>query len=179
MKKYLDENGLAVVAEHVNGKEPLIFKGTSAEWNALTKEEKAVYALVGFPDVAEGGAVVVDEVTEGIFNAVTSNAVYEAIKELADLIFPDSMTHRFRGNVSSTGGGSYSAVCTIPPYIADNYNISSVNYADITGVVHLTSGISANYWQNCTISVSLGSYGTSTYENNNVIVEVTLTRKTS
>ena len=180
MNKYLDENGLAKVADYVNSKEPLTFKGTSAEWNALTALEKAKYTIVCFTDVvAEGGAVVVDEVTDGNLNPVTSNAVYDAVKELADMILPDSMTHRFRGNVSSTGGGSYSAVCSVPPYIADNYNISGVNYADITGVVHLTSGISAGYWQNCTISVSLGSYGTSEYVNNNVIVEVTLTRKTS
>ena len=89
------------------------------------------------------------------------------------------MTHTFRGIISATGGGSYPAVCTVPPYIVDNYNITGVNYADITGVAHLTSGISASYWHNCTITVGLGSYGTSSYENNNVIVEVTLTRKTS
>ena len=79
MGKYLDENGLARVADYVNGKEKLIFKGTKAQWDALTAEEKAVYTLVGFPDVVEGGAVVVDEVTEGNLNAVTSNAVYKAI----------------------------------------------------------------------------------------------------
>ena len=173
------ETVLSGFADSIKKKEPLTFKGTQAEWNALTAEEQAVYSVRCFTDDETETNTVVDAVTDGNMHPVTSNAVAEAIKELADLILPDSMTHRFRGIVSSTGGGSYSAVCTVPPYIADNYNISGVNYADITGVVHLTNGISANYWQNCTISASLGSYGTSEYANNNVIVEVTLTRKTS
>lgn len=128
---------------------------------------------------AGGTGEVVNGVTDGDMRAVTSNAVYDAVKELTDLILPNSMTHRFRGIISEIGGGSYSAICTVPPYIADNYNITGINFADITDVVHLTSGISAKYWHNCTIIVGIGSYGTSSYKNNTVIVEVTLTRKTS
>jgi len=43
MEKYLDENGLARVADYVNGKEKLIFKGTVEEWDALTAEEREQY----------------------------------------------------------------------------------------------------------------------------------------
>lgn len=53
-----------------------IFIGTTAEWNALQVAEKTKYDLADFTnDVAEGGAVVVDEVTSGNLNPVTSNAV--------------------------------------------------------------------------------------------------------
>ncbi len=52
------------------------FQGTRAEWNALSSTEQANYDIVNITDdVAEGGAVVVDEVTSGNLNAVTSNAV--------------------------------------------------------------------------------------------------------
>lgn len=54
------------------------FVGTQAEWNALTADEKAEYELVNITDDAASGAqIVVDEVTEGNMNAVTSNAVHE------------------------------------------------------------------------------------------------------
>lgn len=167
-------NGTTTVVANKN----LVFKGTLEEWEALTTAEKKTYDEALITNDMDTGEVV-NGVTDGDMRAVTSNAVYDAIKELTDLILPNSMTHTFRGIVSATGGGSYNAVCTVPPYIVDNYNITSVNFADITGIVHLTSGISARYWNGCTISVTLGSYGTSNYENINVIVEVTLARKTS
>jgi len=60
-----------------------IFTGTSAEWNALTAQQKAEYAQVNLTDDITGGnAIVVDEVANGNLNPVTSNAVYEAINIL-------------------------------------------------------------------------------------------------
>ena len=53
-KKILDDTGLARVADYVNGKEKLIFKGTQAEWNALTEEEQAVYEARDIIDDAGG-----------------------------------------------------------------------------------------------------------------------------
>lgn len=56
------------------------FTGTQAEWDALTSAEKAEYEIVNITDdVANGGMVVVNTVADGNMNAVSSNAVYDAI----------------------------------------------------------------------------------------------------
>lgn len=56
------------------------FQGTKAEWDLLSSAEKEQYDVVNLTDdIAEGGAVVVDEVTAGNLNAVTSNAVHSYI----------------------------------------------------------------------------------------------------
>lgn len=60
------------------------FQGTRAEWDALSSTEQANYDIVNLTDdVAGGDAVVVDEVTSGNLNPVTSNAVanYAIAKE--------------------------------------------------------------------------------------------------
>lgn len=50
--------------------------GTRADWDLLSATDKAHYDKVSFiDDTADGGAVVVDEVTAGNLNPVTSNAV--------------------------------------------------------------------------------------------------------
>jgi len=56
-KKYLDENGLAQVAEYVNGKEPQIFKGTLAEWESLTAEEREQYDTACITDDEGSGGL--------------------------------------------------------------------------------------------------------------------------
>ena len=76
-KEYLDYEGLGRVSEYVNAKEPQIFKGTSAEWDALTAAEQAQYSVKMITDDSETGEVV-DSVTDGDMRAVTSNAVYNA-----------------------------------------------------------------------------------------------------
>ena len=76
-KNYLDLDGLERVADKVKAKEPLVFKGTQAEWNALTEEEQALFTVRYHPDEATGD--VTDAVTDGDLRAVTSNAVYNAI----------------------------------------------------------------------------------------------------
>lgn len=54
-KKYLDDGGLAQVADHVNLK-PNVFKGSIDAWDELTSEEKAKYAkgLVILSDTSAG-----------------------------------------------------------------------------------------------------------------------------
>ena len=86
MEKYLDENGLARVADYVNGKEKLIFKGTSAEWESLTAEEQAKYSVRCHPDIDTGD--VADAVTDGDLRAVSSNAVFDYTKALKALFSP-------------------------------------------------------------------------------------------
>lgn len=54
--------------------------GTRADWDLLSATDKAHYDKVSFTDdTADGGAVVVDEVTAGNLNPVTSNAVANAV----------------------------------------------------------------------------------------------------
>ena len=68
----------------VNEKYKTAFIGTTAQWSALTSEEKAKFDLVDLIDDLAGGAQpIVDEVTEGNMNAVTSNAVAEAIENFS------------------------------------------------------------------------------------------------
>ena len=73
----LDYHGLEKVAEKINNKEPLVFKGTQAEWNALTEDEQALFTVRYHPDEATGD--VTDAVTDGDLRAVTSNAVYDGL----------------------------------------------------------------------------------------------------
>ena len=65
-------------ADNIKAKEPLVFKGTQAEWDALTEEEKSNFELVCLTDDSKTGETV-DAVTDGDMRAVTSNAVYNAI----------------------------------------------------------------------------------------------------
>lgn len=79
---YLDEIRAEELIEEtknrLNKKEPLVFKGTQAEWNALTDEEKSNFELVCLTDDSETGETV-DAVTDGDMRAVTSNAVYNGL----------------------------------------------------------------------------------------------------
>lgn len=60
-RKYLDEIRTEELIEEtknrLNKKEPVVFKGTTAEWNALTEEEKSVYSMRCFTD-GSGGEIV-------------------------------------------------------------------------------------------------------------------------
>ena len=46
------ETVLTEFADSIKSKEPKIFKGASAEWDALTAEEQAVYSVRCFTDDA-------------------------------------------------------------------------------------------------------------------------------
>ena len=63
------------------------WQGTRAEWDLLSSADKAHYDIVNFTDdTADGGAVVVDEVTAGNLNAVTSNAVANALAPIGTIV---------------------------------------------------------------------------------------------
>lgn len=56
------------------------FVGTRAEWDLLSAAEKKQYDLADFTDdIASGVPIISDTVTAGDMNAVTSNAVAQAI----------------------------------------------------------------------------------------------------
>ena len=55
------------------------FVGTKAQWNALSTAEKAEYEVVNFTDDESQVNLVVDTVADGNMNAVTSNAVADAL----------------------------------------------------------------------------------------------------
>lgn len=81
----LPEGTLVVITDDYEegGSDATLFITDKAGWAALSDEEKAKHDVVCIDDdFADGGAVVVDEVTEGNLNAVTSNAVYGATKKL-------------------------------------------------------------------------------------------------
>lgn len=66
-------------ADKINRKAS-VWTGTRADWNALSEEEQAKYSIVNFTDDPTGGdMVVVDEVTSGNMNPLTSNAVNLAL----------------------------------------------------------------------------------------------------
>lgn len=68
-------------------KHPNIFTGTRAEWYALEIDEKKKYLLVCLTDDLAGEEWFLANVVEdGNMNPVTSNAVYQAIKDMNDLI---------------------------------------------------------------------------------------------
>ena len=107
-KKYLDENGLAQVAEYVNGKEPKIFKGTTVEWDALTAEEQAEYSVKCITDdetettgnawkSAWSGSVNMSDV-DGVANLVTGLTSIANAKEVA-LVFDGSNGSRSPANM--------------------------------------------------------------------------------
>lgn len=66
---------------------PNIFTGTRAEWHALEIDEKKKYLLVCLTDDLAGEEWFLANVVEdGNMNPVTSNAVYQAIKDVDDLV---------------------------------------------------------------------------------------------
>ena len=78
------------------------WQGTREAWGLLSSAEQAHYDIVNFTDdTADGGAVVVDEVTAGNLNAVTSNAVASAIEPLGATAFKITV-----------GGGNFDTVRT-------------------------------------------------------------------
>lgn len=66
-----------VVKEAIDKKQDYIFCGTHDEWEALTAEQKEQYDLVAFTDdtCVDGDAYISGSVTEGDYNAISSDAV--------------------------------------------------------------------------------------------------------
>ena len=77
-----------------------VFKGTLAEWNALTAQEKAHYdnGIVNIEDANEyvSTDIVVDEVIDGDMHAVTSNAAFGLI----NLLYPVGSIYMSVNNIN-------------------------------------------------------------------------------
>ena len=87
MDNYLNYPGLKRVAEEIKKKEPLVFRGTEAQWDALTEAERNKYETRIFDDdysEMQLTNTVVDVVAEDNENAVSSGAVYAVITALQE-----------------------------------------------------------------------------------------------
>jgi len=70
-------------------RDQLTFTGTRNEWNSLSLEQKAQYGIANITDdVASGVPIVVDAVTDGDMNPVTSNAVYDFVQVITPTLGP-------------------------------------------------------------------------------------------
>lgn len=68
-------------------RDQLTFTGTRNEWDSLSLEQKAQYGIANITDdVASGVPIVVDAVTNGDMNPVTSNAVFDT---LPNMVIPE------------------------------------------------------------------------------------------
>ena len=102
------ETVLTEFADSIKSKEPKIFKGASAEWEALTAEEQAVYSVRCFTDdetettgnawkSAWSGSVNMSDV-DGVANLVTGLTSIANAKEVA-LVFDGSNGSRSPANM--------------------------------------------------------------------------------
>ena len=143
-KEYLNLEGLERVSEYVNTKEPMIFKGTSAEWDALTAAEQAKYNVKMITDDSETGEVV-DSVTDGDMRAVTSHAVFDAIAVLSNrkLDWSGIGTKKYNGRTyfvpslcETKVGGPFAGIACV---IGENNGIAlfGSNDADMSGFSHV------------------------------------------
>ena len=76
-----DEENIDITDETITNT-ARVWEGTQAEYNALTPAEKVGIVLFLITDSIGTGVVVDDTVEDGNLNAVTSNAVYDAIQTL-------------------------------------------------------------------------------------------------
>ena len=148
---YTAGRGVAITNKEVAVDETIAttFTGTQAEWNALTATEKAKYNLVNITDdVASGAQVVVDEVTEGNMNAVTSNAVYNSLNRYTWLNYtvPDNTTwHDAFKNASALLNRTYKdciiSVNTAPFYGCQMFGSFGNGTDSITGWMPTNGGM--------------------------------------
>lgn len=84
--EWVDEDGTTYwkMISAGSGGSGSIFVGTVEEWDALSEEEKLAYDQSILTDDLGTQVNVVDEVTTGNLNPVTSNAVAEAISDVGD-----------------------------------------------------------------------------------------------
>lgn len=82
------------IEDEIDTKQDKEFVGTTAQWNALTTEQKNQYVLVNLTDDKEAlGVDAIDAVTNGDMRPVTSNAVYDKIEgTIVNVADPDSVT---------------------------------------------------------------------------------------
>jgi len=69
------------------------FIGKQAEWDALTSAEQLEYDVADITDAPGDGTVVVDAIEDGNLNAVSSNAIYDALATRASTITIDTSVY--------------------------------------------------------------------------------------
>ena len=95
--KYLDEHGTEKVLKKIKNQ---IWRGTQAEWDALSAAEKDKYEQAEIIGLDNNGVVyVVDRIEAGNMNPVTSNAVYGAMNDI-ETITPVPVTGGAAGTIS-------------------------------------------------------------------------------
>lgn len=83
--KFVNSGGIKTALDSL----PKIYLFTTAEWNALTNEQKATYLgnIVYITDDGSGIGGQIDSVpTDGSTNLVTSNGVYDAINDVSEAV---------------------------------------------------------------------------------------------
>ena len=102
-------------------KHPTVFIGTRDEWTNLTQDEKKKYVLVYLTDDIQGdGWYIANVVEEGNMNPVTSNAVYQTIKEVGDLVIVKNETLSFdSSNIAEYSDDRITSATTAMIYYKD------------------------------------------------------------
>lgn len=119
------------------------FIGTQAEWDALTSAEQLEYDVADITDAPGDGTVVVDAVEDGNLNAVSSNAVYDALSNLVKTV-----TFSDKSITIPTGG-----------YISW-YNLTGVlNTVPKLATVRLTNVVINGTASDCFATVQSSKYG--------------------
>lgn len=108
------------------------FIGTKTEWEALSTTDKAKYDIVNLTDDAASPSVVVDIVADGNMNAVTSNAVADALQgkantaDLGTAAAKDFTTSILSGSADLiTSGAVYNAINKTPAF-EKTYNNAAI-----------------------------------------------------
>lgn len=117
-----------------------VWTGKREEWNALSEDEQAKYSIVNFTDDPTGGdMVVVDEVTSGNMNPVTSNAV-------ASILNSKTVYHRVVD--SSLNFTSISELCDVCINVIEDLiaNDSSLNSNASIILVRVQDGKTISIW---------------------------------
>lgn len=124
------------------------FIGTEADWELLTPAEQSEYELVYLTDVlGEGGAIVVDEVANGNMNAVSSNAVYDALTpiQLSTLLTVSSIS----SNTHTVAGSG----------VVSGFAVKLGNKYFVQGKITLTNTVGCTVVANSQCKVSLTTTG--------------------
>ena len=125
------------ITNNVISTDTVIFTGTTAQWGALTNEQKAKYDIVNLTDDGETGDVV-DAITNGVMNPPTSNAVFDKFaNKLHDARFLTFMTENTTVTISLPT--AFRGMCFISAYSNNHDGIIDVrcDYSNNTAVTKL------------------------------------------
>ena len=154
--------GIAVQNGEVSQtRDQLTFTGTRNEWDSLSVEQKAQYGIANITDdVASGIPIIVDAITNGDMNAVTSNAVFDSLAGKTDNEFlgnyegvasstEDAIARAFSAitvtNKTITGYFSYSGtfMCIAFKYSGGQYgSMLTVRNDGLAWILHYYTGTS-------------------------------------